>query len=194
MDTARNFFPIADVLRTLDAMAFTKMNFFHWHITDAQSWPLEIPALPELSAKGAYTPDQVYSPEELAAVMQYGNNLGIETAIEIDMPGHTSSIWFSHPELITAFNAQPYSTYCAEPPCGSLKLNHSAVYSFLDTMFSDLFPRISEYSSYFDSGGDEVNVNAYLLDDTVKSNDTAILQPLMQTFIDHVHGKIRAAG
>jgi len=28
MDTARNFFPIADVLRTLDAMAFTKMNFF----------------------------------------------------------------------------------------------------------------------------------------------------------------------
>ncbi|KAK5094586.1 Glucosamine-6-phosphate isomerase (Glucosamine-6-phosphate deaminase) (GNPDA) (GlcN6P deaminase) [Lithohypha guttulata] len=175
-------------------MAFTKMNFFHWHITDAQSWPLEIPALPELSAKGAYTPDQVYSPEELAAVMQYGNNLGIETAIEIDMPGHTSSIWFSHPELITAFNAQPYSTYCAEPPCGSLKLNHSAVYSFLDTMFSDLFPRISEYSSYFDSGGDEVNVNAYLLDDTVKSNDTAILQPLMQTFIDHVHGKIRAAG
>lgn len=28
MDTARNFFPVADVLRTLDAMAFTKMNFF----------------------------------------------------------------------------------------------------------------------------------------------------------------------
>lgn len=126
--------------------------------------------------------------------MHYGNMLGIETAIEIDMPGHTSSIWFSHPELITAFNAQPYSTYCAEPPCGSLKLNDSAVYSFLDTMFDDLFPRISEYSAYFHSGGDEVNFNAYLLDDTVKSNDTAVLQPLMQTFIDHVHGKIRAAG
>jgi len=28
MDTARNFFPVADVLRTLDAMAFTKMNRF----------------------------------------------------------------------------------------------------------------------------------------------------------------------
>ncbi|KAK5947649.1 Glucosamine-6-phosphate isomerase (Glucosamine-6-phosphate deaminase) (GNPDA) (GlcN6P deaminase) [Knufia obscura] len=166
----------------------------HWHITDAQSWPLEIPALPELSTAGAYAPGLTYTPDEVAAIMQYGNSLGIETAIEIDMPGHTSSIWFSHPELITSFNTQPYDTNCAEPPCGSLKLNSSAVYSFLDKMFDDLFPRISKYSSYFHSGGDEVNVNAYLLDDTVKSNDTAILQPLMQTFIDHVHGKIRNNG
>jgi len=28
MDTSRNFFPIADIFRTLDAMAFTKMNRF----------------------------------------------------------------------------------------------------------------------------------------------------------------------
>lgn len=194
MDTARNYFPVADIKRTLDAMAYTKMNRLHWHITDAQSWPLVIPTLPEVSNAGAYAPGLVYSPKDLADVLQYGNNLGIETAIEIDMPGHTSSIWFSHPELITSFNTHPYSTNCAEPPCGSLKLNSSAVYSFLDTMFDDLFPRIAQYSSYFHSGGDEVNVNAYLLDDTVQSNDTAVLQPLMQTFIDHVHDKIRQAG
>lgn len=194
MDTSRNYFSTADIKRTLDAMAFTKMNRLHWHVTDAQSWPLEIPALPELSAAGAYAPDLVYSPSDVADIMQYGENIGIETIVEIDMPGHTSSIWFSHPELITAFNTQPYDTNCAEPPCGSLKLNSSAVYSFLDKMFDDLLPRVAQHSSYFHSGGDEVNVNAYLLDDTVKSNDTAVLQPLMQTFIDHVHGKIRAAG
>lgn len=61
-------------------------------------------------------------------------------------------------------------------------------------MFDDLFPRIARQSSYFHSGGDEVNVNAYLLDDTVGSNDTAVLQPLMQGFVDHVHGRIRQAG
>lgn len=194
MDTARNYFSTDDIKRTLDAMAFTKMNRLHWHITDAQSWPLEIPSLPELSQAGAYAPGLTYSPAQLADVMAYGNSLGIETAVEIDMPGHTSSIWFSHPELITAFNTQPYDTNCAEPPCGSLKLNSSAVYSFLDTMIEDLLPRIGQYSAYFHSGGDEVNVNAYLLDDTVGSNDTAVLQPLMQTFIDHVHGKIRQYG
>lgn len=194
MDTARNFFPVADVKRTLDAMAFTKMNRLHWHITDAQSWPLVIPTLPELSDAGAYAPGLVYSPGDLADVLQYGKTLGVETAIEIDMPGHTSSIWFSHPELITAFNTQPYETNCAEPPCGSLKLNSTEVYSFLDTMLDDLLPRVGQYSPYFHSGGDEVNVNAYLLDETVQSNDTAVLQPLMQSFIDHVHGKIREYG
>lgn len=194
MDTARNYFSTDDIKRTLDAMAFTKMNFLHWHITDAQSWPLVLPSLPEVSQKGAYAPDLVYSPGDLEDVMAYGNTLGIETAIEIDMPGHTSSIWFSHPDLITAFNTQPYDTNCAEPPCGSLKLNSSGVYDFLGKVFDDLFPRISPYSAYFHSGGDEVNVNAYLLDDTVKSNDTAVLQPLMQKFIDFVHGRIRAAG
>jgi len=194
LDTSRNYFSVADIKRTLDAMAFTKMNRFHWHVTDAQSWPLVIPALPELATTGAYAPGLVYSPNDVAEIMQYGNNLGIETAIEIDMPGHTSSIAFSHPELITAFNTQPFSAHCAEPPCGSLKLNSSAVTSFLNTMFDDLFPRIATYSSYFHSGGDEVNVNAYLLDETVRSNDTAVLQPLMQKFTDHVHGKIRDAG
>ncbi|KAK5103585.1 Glucosamine-6-phosphate isomerase (Glucosamine-6-phosphate deaminase) (GNPDA) (GlcN6P deaminase) [Lithohypha guttulata] len=175
-------------------MAFTKMNRLHWHITDAQSWPLVIPTLPELSDAGAYAPGLVYSPGDLADVLQYGKTLGVETAIEIDMPGHTSSIWFSHPELITAFNTQPYETNCAEPPCGSLKLNSTEVYSFLDTMLDDLLPRVGQYSPYFHSGGDEVNVNAYLLDETVQSNDTAVLQPLMQRFIDHVHGKIREYG
>lgn len=194
MDTSRNYFPVSKIKQTLDAMAFTKMNRFHWHITDAQSWPLVIPALPELATAGRYAPGLVYAPEDVAEVMQYGNLLGIETLMEIDMPGHTSSIWFSHPDLITAFNTEPYSTNCAEPPCGSLKLNDTAVYSFLDTLFADLFPRLAEYSTFFHSGGDEVNVNAYLLDDTVRSNSTAVLQPLMQKFLSHVQSKILAAG
>ena len=87
LDTSRNFFSVADLKRTLDAMAFTKLNRLHWHVTDAQSWPLEISALPELSAAGAYAPNLVYSPGDVTEIMQYGNMLGIETVVEIDMPG-----------------------------------------------------------------------------------------------------------
>jgi hexosaminidase len=36
--------------------------------------------------------------------------------------------------------------------------------------------------------------NAYLLDDTVRSNDPDVLQPLMQTFIDRNHAQLRAKG
>ncbi|KAK8236960.1 putative cytochrome 52A4 [Phyllosticta capitalensis] len=159
MDVARSYFPVADIKRTLDAMAQTKMNRFHFHVTDAQSWPLEIPALPELSGKGAYYTGLVYTPEDFKDIQEYAQNLGIETIVEIDMPGHTSSIWFSEPDLIAAFNTQPdWNTYCAEPPC------------------------------------DEVNKQAYLLDDTVKSNDTAVLQPLMQKFVDRNHDQVRKYG
>lgn len=44
------------------------------------------------------------------------------------------------------------------------------------------------------TGGDEVNVNTYLLDDTVRSNLTSVLQPLIQKLVDFNHAKLRKAG
>ena len=195
LDVSRNWFSVSDIKRQIDALAYNKMNRFHLHITDSQSWPLEIPALPELAAKGAYRPDLVYTPRDFKNIQRYAAIQGVEMITEIDMPGHTSSIYYSFPDLIAAFNVQPnWDTYCAEPPCGTLKLNSTAVYDFLETMFDDLLPRISPYSSYFHTGGDEVNQDAYTLDDTVKSADPRILQPLMQKFVDRNHNQVRAAG
>lgn len=195
MDVARSYYAPSDILRTIDALAYNKFNRLHVHVTDSQSWPLEIPALPELARKGAYEVGLSYSPATVRQIQEYGALRGVEVYLEIDMPGHTSSIAFSHPELIAAFNVQPnWDTYAAEPPSGTLKLNSSAVSTFLHTLFDDLLPRIAPYTAYFHTGGDEVNVNAYNLDDTVRSNDTAVLQPLMQAFVDRNHDQVRAAG
>lgn len=195
LDVSRHFYPIEDIVRTIDAMAFNKLNRLHIHITDAQSWPLEIPALPELAAKGAYYPGATYSAADLQQIQQYGAVRGVETFIEVDMPGHTSSIWFSHPELVAAFNQQPdWDLYSAEPPSGTLKLNSSAVYDFLDIFWDDILPRVSKYTSYFHTGGDEVNFNASKLDETVQSNDPKILRPLLQEFFDKAHERVDASG
>jgi hexosaminidase len=195
LDVSRNWFPVSAIERQINALAYNKMNRLHLHVTDSQSWPLEIPALPELSAKGAYRPDLVYTPQDFKHIQQYAALHGVEVITEIDMPGHTSSVHYAYPDLVAAFNKQPdWNTYCAEPPCGTLKLNSTAVYDFLETLFDDLLPRISPYSSYFHTGGDEVNKNSYELDDTVKSNDPEVLQPLMQKFIDRNHDQVRAAG
>ncbi|KAI5244876.1 putative cytochrome 52A4 [Aureobasidium subglaciale] len=194
MDVSRVWYAPADITRMIDALAYNKFNRLHLHITDAQSWPLEIPALPMLAEKGSYREGLTYSPSTMAFIQDYGASRGVEVILEIDMPGHTSSIAYSYPELIAAFNEKDWSTYAAEPPSGTLKLNSSAVTEFLDTLFDDLLPRVLPYASYFHTGGDEVNLNAYNLDDTVRSNDTAILQPLMQAFVDRAHAKVRAAG
>lgn len=195
LDVSRSYYAPSDIMRTIDALAWNKFNRFHLHASDAQSWPLEIPALPELAEDGAYMRSLSYSPEVLAGIQEYGAYRGIQVIIETDMPGHASSIGLAYPDLIAAFNVQPdWDTYSAEPPTGQLKLNSSAVYKFLETLWSDLLPRVSQYSAYFHTGGDEINANVYLLDEGVRSNDSSVLQPFLQKFIDFNHEHIRAAG
>ncbi|KAF2273892.1 uncharacterized protein EI97DRAFT_403084 [Westerdykella ornata] len=195
MDVARQWFPVADIKRMIDAAAYNKMNRFHLHVTDSQSWPLEIPSLPDLAEKGAYRPDLVYSVDDFNEIQRHAAIQGVELITEIDMPGHTSSIWFSRPELIAAYNIQPdWNTYAAEPPSGTLKLNSSEVDDFLETLLDDLILRISPYSTHFHTGGDEVNRNAYELDDTVRSKEYSVLQPLMQKFIHRNHDQVRRLG
>lgn len=185
VDTSRSFKPMADLYRMIDALSYNKMNRLHWHVTDSQSWPLEIDSMPEVADKGVYVKYQRYTKEDVKALQQYGALLGVEVALEIDQPGHTASIAFSHPELIAAFNVQPkWTDYCAQPPCGTLKLNSTKVYDFLEKLLDDLLPRLKPLTRYFHLGGDEVNMNSYTLDDTVGSNDSAVLQPLMQKFMD----------
>lgn len=155
---------------------------------------MDIPALPELSQKGAYSKGLSYSPSDITEIQIFALQRGVQVVIEFDMPGHTTAVGLAYPNLIAAFDAQPWSTYCAEPPCGSLKLNDPDVSKFLEKLLDDVLPRVKPYSSYFHTGGDEVNKNAYLLDPTVKSNDTAVLKPLIQKFVDRNHDQIRKAG
>lgn len=49
LDTARNFLPVDVIKKQLDGMASTKLNVFHWHATDSQSFPLESERVPQLS-------------------------------------------------------------------------------------------------------------------------------------------------
>jgi hexosaminidase len=195
MDLSRNFYPVKDIIKMIDSLAYNKFNRFHLHITDGQSWPLVIDSLPELAQKGAYRSDLVYSPAELSAIQLHGARQGVQVYLEIDMPGHTSSIAYAYPDLIASFNIQPnWSKYAAEPPTGTLKLNSSAVNNFIATLFGEILPRVKPYTGYWHSGGDEVNVNAYLNDETIKSNDSKVIQPYMQAFVDRNHNFIRQAG
>lgn len=100
------------------------------------------------------------------------------------MPGHTNSIAYSHPEFIAASNVQPdWSKYANQPPSGQLKLNDSNVSDFMSSILSDVLPRTADYSNYFHSGGDEVNMNVYLLDPGIRSNDSTVIQPYLQDFV-----------
>jgi hexosaminidase len=194
MDVSRNWYPVTDILRTIDALSWNKFNILHIHMTDSQSWPMDIPALPLLSQKGAYQTGLSYSTSDIDLIQTYAIERGINVILEFDMPGHTTSIGYGYPDLVAAFNAKPWDTYCAEPPCGTLQLNNPDVDTFLETLFSDVLPRVQPYTAYFHTGGDEVNAQAYTLDPTVKSNDTKVIGGYIQKLVDRNHAQIRAAG
>ncbi|KAL8760996.1 MAG: hypothetical protein Q9184_002848 [Pyrenodesmia sp. 2 TL-2023] len=185
LDIARNWISPADVMRTIEAIAASKLNKLHLHATDAQSWPIEILAHPDLAIKGAYSPEQIWRTEDLEAVQLHGAHYGVEVFVEIDLPGHTTSIGNAYPNLITAKDV-PWPEYALEPPSGQLRLNSSGIPPFIESLLHDLLTRTSRYSSLFHLGGDELNLNAYLLDPTVKSASHQVLQPLVQAFISHV--------
>ena len=194
MDVSRNWYPLTDILRTIDALSWNKFNVLHIHMTDSQSWPMEIPALPLLSQKGAYQTGLSYSTSDMQLIQTYAVERGVSVIIEFDMPGHTTAIGYGYPDLIAAFYAKPWDQYCAEPPCGTLQLNNPDVNTFLETLFNDVLPRVQKYTGYFHTGGDEVNAQAYTLDPTVKSNDTTVIRGYIQELLDRNHAQIRAAG
>ncbi|CAA7261524.1 unnamed protein product [Cyclocybe aegerita] len=78
LDTARNFFPVADIKRTLDAMSMVKMSQFHWHAVDSQSFPLSIPGFPQLAQKGAYSAQEIYSDSDIQDIVNYAGARGID--------------------------------------------------------------------------------------------------------------------
>jgi hexosaminidase len=113
-DVGRNFQTVETVMKFLDLMAYYKMNFFHFHITEDEGWRLEIEELPELTQIGAFRghtlddseylapaygsgafPDPsisygsgFYSRQDFIEILQYAAERHIEVIPEVNMPGH----------------------------------------------------------------------------------------------------------
>eukprot|EP01133_Synstelium_polycarpum_P014551 gene14551-17197_t len=94
LDTSRHYIPVITLYELLDSLEFAKMNVFHWHIVDAQSFPLQSLLFPKLW-KGAWSPSQVYTQTDVFKIVQYAKDRGIRVVVEIDMPGHAYSVLYT---------------------------------------------------------------------------------------------------
>lgn len=119
LDTSRNYFSIESIKRTLVGMAHSKLNRFHWHITDSQSFPYVSKNYPQMAEYGAYSSKEVYTPEDVRDVAEFARVRGIQVVPEIDAPAHAGNGWDWGPkyglgELSLCINQQPWSFYCGK--------------------------------------------------------------------------------
>uniref|UniRef100_A0A1I7XLQ8 beta-N-acetylhexosaminidase n=1 Tax=Heterorhabditis bacteriophora TaxID=37862 RepID=A0A1I7XLQ8_HETBA len=92
VDSSRHFLPVGVLLQNLDIMAQNKMNVLHWHLVDSEAFPYTSQKYPNLTLLGAYTPDKVYSIDDMKLVMEYARLRGIRVVPEFDTPGKAKGI------------------------------------------------------------------------------------------------------
>ena len=154
LDEARHFSGEKRVKELLDLMARFKLNRFHWHLTDAQGWRIEIKRYPRLATIGGRgnhsNPNEqlakYYTQEQIRDIVAYAAERHIEIIPEIDMPGHA-----------TAAN-RAYTEYSGggskEFPDFTFNVGKEETYEYLTNILRevrDLFP-----SKWMHIGGDEV--------------------------------------
>ncbi|XP_061720441.1 beta-hexosaminidase subunit beta-like [Cydia pomonella] len=183
LDTSRHYISLQNILLTLDAMEMNKMNVFHWHIIDDDSFPYQSKKFPELSEHGAYYPTMVYSKADIVLVLKYARERGIRVVPEFDVPGHTVSWGASHPELVLTCEDQ----WNQSTTSAALNPILNSTYELLGDLIKevqDLFP-----DKYFHVGGDEVNTKCWENDSTIqvylKEHNMTVTE-LFPMFIDRL--------
>jgi hexosaminidase len=119
LDVARHFFPVDEVKKILDVMAYFKLNRLHWHLTDDQGCRLEIKKYPLLAQVSAWRDSSMigsygdhkpfvydgqrsggfYTQQQAREVVEYAAERNIEVIPEIEMPGHSTAVLAAYPQF-----------------------------------------------------------------------------------------------
>ena len=173
LDTARHYYPISALKRIINGMELLKMNVFHWHIVDAQSFPFVSTTFPKLSQAGAYanTPAMTYRPQDIQDFIAYCTERGVRVVPEFDCPGHTASWGRGYPELELTVMCPTLINLDAGPKVpmrehgiDRVALNplRNSTYVFLKQFFKEIFATFPDPVLHI--GGDEVDKNCWLTD------------------------------
>ncbi|KAK5240361.1 woronin body major protein, partial [Exophiala xenobiotica] len=164
IDTGRNFISLAKIREQIDGMALSKMNVLHWHMADAQSWPVQMQVYPQMT-QGAYSPQSTYSQDDIRDLIAYARARGVRIIPEIDMPGHASQGWTSVDPSIVAcadswWSNDEWALHTAvEPNPGQLDILNNKTYEVIKNVYGELARLFSD--NIFHVGADELQTGCY---------------------------------
>lgn len=159
IDSSRHFLPVDVIKRTIDGCLYNKVNVMHWHITDEDSFPLEIKSHPELSGFGSFN-NQTYTKENVADIIQYALRKGVRIIPEIDSPAHTQA-WGRSPQLENITLTCPGGPYT-----GQFDPTLDLTYQVIEDVLREVNEMFIDSVVHF--GGDEVELLCWDLRPSIK--------------------------
>jgi hexosaminidase len=179
LDEARHFQGKETVKKLLDDMALLKMNRFHWHLTNAAGWRIEIKSYPLLTVIGSKRDSTqindegkksrsekfraeeysgFYTQEEIKEVIAYAKERHITIIPEVTMPGHTAAAVASYP-----FLGVTKKKISVPVKFGVLKTVADVTDERTIKFFHDVLKEVSALfpSEYIHIGGDEVKFDEW---------------------------------
>ena len=175
LDESRHFFGKTFVKQYIDHLASLKINLFHWHLTDATGWRIEIKKYPKLTTVGAWRPDRTgtlyndadiakpnepmtyggfYTQDDIREIVAYAAERHITILPEIEMPGHTTAALVAYPMYSCSGGPFVMPTGAKNSAYPNFCVSNDATIQFLEDILTEvmaLFP-----SPYIHIGGDEV--------------------------------------
>lgn len=92
-DVGRSYISMDELKREIAILSRFKINVFHWHLTENQSWRLESKIFPMLndSVNTTRMPGKYYTLEEARELVEFCKAHNMMLIPEFDMPGHSAA-------------------------------------------------------------------------------------------------------
>lgn len=213
LDVARHFFDVAAVKQYIDQLAFHKMNYFHWHLTDDQGWRIEIKRYPKLTEVGGYRNGTLighyndqpqrfsstryggfYTQADISEVVAYAAARFVTVVPEIEMPGHAQAVLAAYPEL--GCGTGPYEVWQKWGVSDNVFCPTEQTFTFLQNVLDEvvaLFP-----SPYIHIGGDECPKlqweQSAFCQQLIKDNNLGDAHGLQSYFIRRIEAYLNTKG
>ena len=159
IDTAREFFFPDVLMNAVDGLMLGRNNAFHWHFSEDDSIPMYSKSFPDLVDYTAFSPREVYKPEDVKKIVRYAKIRGVKVIPEFEGPSHLHILGF-YPKfkgLVGCFrNYTSTSSRHGGPPYAPVNPADERTYDFFQKYFKDLSDVFE--SDYWHLGGDEVSI------------------------------------
>ncbi|KAJ8872803.1 hypothetical protein PR048_026419 [Dryococelus australis] len=190
LDTSRHYLPVPVIREMLDGMEMNKMNVFHWHIVDSQSFPFKSKVFPNLRNKyktGFWFGTKIIQSRIEGDPSPMAGPSGGSYAVILQQEGgrrHTLSWGQGQANLLTPC----YSSDKADGTFGPINPALDSTYTFIEKLFEEvtgLFP-----DKYIHLGGDEVSFDCWrsnpIITTFMSDNDIDSYADLEQYYMQRV--------